>query len=88
MHPALRTNSEGVAYGPFLDFLKAVFKACGITASAEAQAKAVKEKTSSPLDLMGLWRKLRKKLELTPFETSLSFRASLLTAKTAVRMSP
>jgi hypothetical protein len=38
MHPTRRT-SEGVAYGPFLDFLKAVFEACRITASAEAQFK-------------------------------------------------
>ena len=44
MHPALRTNSEGVAYGPFLDFLKAVFEACRIAASAEAQAKAFQRK--------------------------------------------
>ena len=39
-HPTLRTNSEGVAYGPFIDFLEAVFEACRITASAEAQFKA------------------------------------------------
>ena len=41
-----------------------------------------------PLDLMRLWRKLRKKLELTPFDSITEFRAFLLTAKTAVRMSP
>ena len=44
VHPTLRTNSEGVAYGPFLDFLEAVFEACRITASAEAQFKAFKRK--------------------------------------------
>ena len=44
MHPTLRTNSEGVAYGPFLDFLKAVFEACGVTASAEAQFKVFQRK--------------------------------------------
>jgi len=47
--PSTLRHSEGVAYGPFLDFLKAVFEACRVTASAEAQAKAVR-------------RKLRKKL--------------------------
>jgi hypothetical protein len=44
--PAPR-HSEGVAYGPYLDFLKAVFEACGVTASAEAQAKAVRRKRRS-----------------------------------------
>ena len=44
MHPALRTNSKGVAYGPVLDFLKAVFEACRITASAEAQFKVFQRK--------------------------------------------
>jgi hypothetical protein len=39
-HPTLRTDPEGVAYGPFIDFLEAVFEACRITASAEAQFKA------------------------------------------------
>jgi hypothetical protein len=42
--PSTLRYSEGVAYGPFLDFLKAVFNACRITASAEAQAKAVRRK--------------------------------------------
>jgi hypothetical protein len=42
--PSTLRYSEGVAYGPFLDFLKAVFEACRITASAEAQAKAVRRK--------------------------------------------
>ena len=50
--PALRTNSEGVAYGPFLDFLKAVFEACGITASAEARVKAFGRKFCPPRDLV------------------------------------
>ena len=45
--PSTLRHSEGVAYGPFLDFLKAVFKACRITASAEAQAKAVRRKHRS-----------------------------------------
>ena len=45
--PSTLRHSEGVAYGPFLDFLKDVFKACGITASAEAQAKAVRRKLRS-----------------------------------------
>ena len=44
MHPTLSTNSEGVAYGPFLDFLNAVFAACRITASAEAQIKVFQRK--------------------------------------------
>ena len=53
MPAALRINSRtSAAYGPFLDFLKAVFDACGIAASAEAQAKAVKEKTYRP----SIWR--------------------------------
>jgi hypothetical protein len=47
-HPTLGTNSEGVAYGPFLDFLKAMFEACRITASAEARAKAVRRKLRPP----------------------------------------
>ena len=46
--PTLRTNSEGVAYGPFIDFLKAVFEACKITASAEAQVKAFQKKYRPP----------------------------------------
>ena len=46
--PALRTNPEGIAYGPFLDFLKAVFEACKITASAEAQIKAFQKKYRPP----------------------------------------
>ena len=46
--PSTLRYSEGVAYGPFLDFLKAVFKACRITASAEAQAKAVRRKHHHP----------------------------------------
>jgi hypothetical protein len=45
--PSTLRYLEGVAYGPFLDFLEAVFKACGITASAEAQAKAVRRKHRS-----------------------------------------
>ena len=36
--------STSSSYGPFLDFLKAVFEACGIVASAEAHAKAVRRK--------------------------------------------
>ena len=44
VHPTLRTNSEGVAYGPFIDFLEAVFEACRITASAEAQFKVFQRK--------------------------------------------
>jgi hypothetical protein len=43
-------HSEGVAYGPFLDFLKAVFEACRVTASAEAQAKAVRRKLRKNLN--------------------------------------
>ena len=48
VHPTLRTNSEGVAYGPFIDFLETVFEACGITASAEAHVKAVRRKYRPP----------------------------------------
>ena len=74
MPAAPRINSKtGAAYGPFLDFLKAVFEACGIAASAEAQAKAVR-------------RKHRSKMALTPFETPIIL-CTLLTEKTAVRMS-
>ena len=39
---------RGVAYGPFIDLLKAVFEACGITASAEARAKAFISKFCRP----------------------------------------
>jgi hypothetical protein len=46
--PSTLRYSEGVAYGPFLDFLKAVFEACRITAGAEAQAKAVRSKHHPP----------------------------------------
>jgi len=45
--PSTLRHSEGVAYGPFHAFLKAVFEACGVTASAEAQAKAVRRKHRS-----------------------------------------
>ena len=53
MLPTLRTNSEGVAYGPFVDLLKAVFEACGITASAEARAKAFIRKFCQPRRELG-----------------------------------
>ena len=46
--PALRTNLEGVAHGPFIDLLKAVFETCEITASAEARAKAFIRKFCQP----------------------------------------
>ena len=36
------------SYGPFLDYLKAVFEACGIAASAEAHAKAARRKRRPP----------------------------------------
>jgi hypothetical protein len=42
--PSTLSHSEGVAYGPFLDFLNAVLEACRITASAEAQFKAFQRK--------------------------------------------
>jgi hypothetical protein len=42
--PSTLRHSKGVAYGPFLNFVKAVFEACRVTASAEAQAKAVRRK--------------------------------------------
>ena len=45
--PSTLRHFEGVAYGPFLNFLKAVFEACRVTASAEAQAKAVRRKQPS-----------------------------------------
>jgi hypothetical protein len=48
--PSTLRHSEGVAYGPFLDFLKAVFEACRVTASAEAQAKAVRRKLRKNLN--------------------------------------
>jgi hypothetical protein len=51
--PALRTNSEGVAYGPFIDLLKAVFEACEISASAEARAKAFVRKFCQPRRELG-----------------------------------
>ena len=37
--PTVCTDLEGRAYGPFVELLKEVFKACGIAASAEARAK-------------------------------------------------
>jgi hypothetical protein len=40
-------SNTGAASGPFLDCLKAVFEACGIDASAEAQAKAARRKLRS-----------------------------------------
>ena len=41
-------GKSGKALGPYLDFLKAVFDACGIDASPEAQARvALKEKRHS-----------------------------------------
>ena len=46
--PTLRTNLEGVAHGPFIDLLKAVFETCEITASAEARAKAFIRKFCQP----------------------------------------
>ena len=47
--PATVSFNPGTStsYGPFLDFLKAVFDACGVAASAEAQAKAVRRKHRS-----------------------------------------
>ena len=45
MSAAPSVNSKtNAAYGPFLDFLKAVLEACGVAASAEAQAKAARRK--------------------------------------------
>jgi len=47
--PTTSTNpAGGGAYGPFIDFLKAVFEACEITASAEARAKAFIRKFCQP----------------------------------------
>jgi hypothetical protein len=45
--PSTMRHSDGAVYGPYHDFLKAVFAACGITASPEAQAKAVRRKPRS-----------------------------------------
>ena len=96
--PTLRTDPEGVAYGPFLDFLKAVFEACGIAASAEARAKAFIRKFCQPrresmrlrrILVLRLWRKPRSKtLEFTPLEMSLSFVHPCSRSKTAVRIPP
>jgi hypothetical protein len=38
--PTLRTDLKGRAHGPFVELLEAVFETYGITASAEARAKA------------------------------------------------
>ena len=40
--------STSTSYGPFLDFLKDVFEACGIAASAESQFKAFQRKFRPP----------------------------------------
>ena len=49
MPAAPRINSKtNAAYGPFLVFLKDVFIACGVAASAEAQAKAARRKRRPP----------------------------------------
>ena len=68
--------SEGVAYGPFHDFLEAIFEACKIAASAEAQAKAVRRKRRPPQS-EGVMEKTPQKLELTPFDASLSLCVSV-----------
>ena len=46
--PTLCTDPEGRAHGPFVDFLAAVFGACGIAASAEARAKVFIRKFCRP----------------------------------------
>jgi len=42
------SSQDLVAYGPFIEFLEAVFDACRITASAEAQFKAFQRKHHPP----------------------------------------
>ena len=86
MSAAPSVNSQtNAAYGPFLVFLKDVFVACGVAASAEAQAKAARRKRRPPRS-DGAKEKLRKKLELTPFDAVAELAVRTCSrSKTAVR---